>query len=164
MHQLLGLLQLDSRGVALHDVAHLLGVLLQAGHQLLVRRRHSAALQLRHLLLQAPRLVGQLTHHGVPQGKAVVAGLADREVALVAAGARVASRAGHALPAGALASGAVALRAGDSPGVAVTRWKRGTRSERRSKGLYNLSKNDYHCNLRSLESLFEREKPPKRSV
>lgn len=124
MHQLLGLLQLDGCRVVLHDVTHLLGVLLQAGHQLLVRRRHSAALQFRHLLLQAPRLVGQLTHHGVPQGKALVAGLADREVALVAAGAPVAARPGHALCAGAVASGAVALRAGDSPGVTVTRWER----------------------------------------
>lgn len=139
MHELLGLLQLDGCRVALHDVSHLLGVLLQAGHQLLVRRRHSAALQLRHLQLQAPRLVGQLTHHSVPQGEAVVAGLADREVTLVATGTGVTARAGHALPAGAVASGPVTLRTGDPPGVAVTRWKRWTRSKGRSKG-FKISK------------------------
>lgn len=135
MHQILRFLQHDGCRVALHDVTHLLGILLQAGHQLLVRRRHSAALQLRHLLLQAPRLVGQLTHHGVPQGKAVMAGLANREVTLIATGASVTARTGHALPTGAVASGPVALRAGDSTGVAVTRCKRWTRSEGKSKGL-----------------------------
>lgn len=124
MHQLLDLFQFDGRRVVLYDVAHLLGVPLETGHQLPVRRRHSAAFHCGHLLLQALRLVGQLAHNNVPQGKAVVAALADREVALVAAGASVAARARYTLPAGAVASGAVALRAGDSTRVAVTRYKR----------------------------------------
>lgn len=89
--QLLDLLQLHGCRVALYDLPHRLGVGLQAADQLLVRRRHPGALQLRHLGLQAPRLIGQLAHHHVPHGEALVAALAVGELALVAAGAGVAA-------------------------------------------------------------------------
>lgn len=125
VHQLLNLLQLHGCGVALHDVSDCLGVPLQAADQFFVRRRHPAALKLRHLVLQTSRLIGQLADHTIPHGKALVAGLTVGELALVASGALVAAWARHALPAGAVAGRSMALLAGDSPRVAVTSWEHG---------------------------------------
>lgn len=131
IHELLDRLQLDSRRVALQDVPHGFGVVLQAGDQLLVRRRQAGALQLRHLGLQPLRLVLQLLHHQVPVGEAAVAGFTVGELALVSAGALVAAGTGNTVQTGALTRGPVTLGAGDPTRIAVAGWKkrRGKRRE-----------------------------------
>lgn len=123
LHQLFDGLQLDCSRVAPHDVPHGLDVPLQALDQRLVGRSHAAALELGHLQLQAPRVIGQLPHDGVPEGEAAVAGLTGGELALVAPGARVAARPVRPLRARALARCAVALLAGDSTRVAIAGWE-----------------------------------------
>lgn len=124
MHQLLHRLQLHCSRVALHDVPDGLGVSLQAPDQIFVGRRHAAALELRDLHLQAPRLIGQLGNDDVPDSEALVAGFAGRELPPVSPGALVTAEARRPLRARALTGGTVALLAGDSTRVAIASWER----------------------------------------
>lgn len=124
VHQLLHRLQLHCSRVALHDVPDGLGVSLQAPDQIFVGRRHAAALELRDLHLQAPRLIGQLGNDDVPDSEALVAGFAGRELPPVSPGALVTAEARRPLRARALTGGTVALLAGDSTRVAIASWER----------------------------------------
>lgn len=129
LHQLLYLLQLHCCRVVLQYVSDSLDIFLQAANQFFIGRRHPTALELCYLAFQPPRLIGQLTDHGIPDCKALVAGFAGREGTLVAPGTLIAAWAGHALHTGALARPTVALLAGDSLGVAVTGWEHSEDSE-----------------------------------
>lgn len=134
LHQLLYLLKLHCCGVVLQYISDGLNISLQAANQFFIRCRHTTALELRYLDFQSPSLIGQLTDHGIPDNKALVAGFAGREGTLVAPGTLVAAWAGHALHTGALACRTMALFAGDSPGVAVTSWEHS--EENRGEALY----------------------------
>lgn len=120
MHQLLYLLQLHRSGVALQDVSDSLGVSLKTSNQLFVRRSHSDSLQLVHFGLQPASLVGQLLDHGVPSRKALVAGIAVRELTVVTPSTLVAPGARRTLHTGTLPCGTMTLITGDPPVVAVT--------------------------------------------
>lgn len=122
LHQLFYRLQLRCGRVALHDVSDGLGVLLKALDQVFVGRGHAGDLELGDLRLQAPRLIGQLSDDEVPDREALVAGLAGGELALESPGTLVTAGPRRPLPARALAGGAVALLAGESPRVAVASW------------------------------------------